>query len=145
MNFAGMSPEQAMQAAAADLGLPSHFFDRMWKQESGRGKNMRSPAGAEGHFQIMPATRAVLEKRKGRKLKAVLDKRLTSSLVEALQKSMGLEDWNIDSFDADYHELLKVLGEKFPGSTTLTDALNTFAPEIIGRAVSVLAVIRPAS
>lgn len=71
-------------------------------------------------------------------VKAVLDKRLTSSLVEALQKSMGLEDWNIDSFDADYHELLKVLGEKFPGSTTLTDALNTFAPEIIGRAVSVL-------
>ena len=68
MNFAGMSPEQAMQAAAADLGLPSHFFDRMWKQESGRGKNMRSPAGAEGHFQIMPATRAVLETRKGRKL-----------------------------------------------------------------------------
>ncbi len=66
MNFAGMSPEQAMQAAAADLGLPDHFFDRMWKQESGRGKNMRSPAGAEGHFQLMPATRAAFEKRLGR-------------------------------------------------------------------------------
>lgn len=68
MNFAGMSPEQAMQAAAADLGLPQHFFDRMWKQESGRGKNMRSPAGAEGHFQVMPATRAELERRAKRKL-----------------------------------------------------------------------------
>lgn len=68
MNFAGMSPEQAMQAAAADLGLPSHFFDRMWAQESARGKNMRSPAGAEGHFQVMPKTRAELERRAKRPL-----------------------------------------------------------------------------
>lgn len=68
MNFAGMSPEQAMQAAAADLGLPSHFFDRMWAQESKRGKNMRSPAGAEGHFQVMPKTRAELERRVKRPL-----------------------------------------------------------------------------
>jgi hypothetical protein len=38
------------------FGLPSGLLDRVWNKESGRGKNMRSPKGAEGHFQFMPAT-----------------------------------------------------------------------------------------
>ncbi len=37
-------------------GLPSGLLDSMWLQESGRGKNMLSPAGAKGHFQFMDAT-----------------------------------------------------------------------------------------
>lgn len=37
-------------------GLPSGLLDRIWSTESGRGKNMRSAAGAEGHFQFMPKT-----------------------------------------------------------------------------------------
>lgn len=61
-----LSPEQAMQAAARDLSLPDNFFDRQWTQESSRGQNMRSPAGAEGHFQVMPATRRAWEKRDGK-------------------------------------------------------------------------------
>lgn len=36
--------------------LPKGFLDRQWLAESGRGKNMRSPAGATGHFQFMPKT-----------------------------------------------------------------------------------------
>ena len=40
-----------------EYGLPSGVLDALWAQESGRGKNMLSPAGAEGHFQFMPATR----------------------------------------------------------------------------------------
>lgn len=60
-----LSPEQAMQAAAKDLSLPDNFFDRMWTQESGRGQNMRSAAGARGHFQIMPATQHAWEERDG--------------------------------------------------------------------------------
>jgi hypothetical protein len=55
-----------MQAAAKELSLPDNFFDRMWSQESGRGANMRSQAGAEGHFQIMPKTRAAFEQRDSR-------------------------------------------------------------------------------
>lgn len=39
-------------------GLPSGLLDQMWRQESGRGKNMLSPAGAKGHFQFMDATAA---------------------------------------------------------------------------------------
>jgi len=35
-------------------GLPHGILDRIWSTESGRGKNMFSPAGAEGHFQFMP-------------------------------------------------------------------------------------------
>lgn len=37
-------------------GLPAGLLDKVWKQESGRGKNMTSPAGAKGHFQFMDQT-----------------------------------------------------------------------------------------
>lgn len=38
-------------------GLPSGLLDSMWKQESGRGKNMHNKeSGAEGHFQFIPKT-----------------------------------------------------------------------------------------
>lgn len=39
-----------------EYGLPLGLLDRIWAAESGRGKNMLSPAGAEGHFQFMPKT-----------------------------------------------------------------------------------------
>lgn len=42
----------------ATYGLPSGLLDKMWKQESGRGTNMVSKAGALGHFQFMPKTAA---------------------------------------------------------------------------------------
>jgi hypothetical protein len=37
-------------------GLPAGTLDSMWLQESGRGKNMLSGAGAKGHFQFMEPT-----------------------------------------------------------------------------------------
>lgn len=37
-------------------GLPSGLLDAVWSAESGRGRAMLSPAGAQGHFQFMPAT-----------------------------------------------------------------------------------------
>jgi soluble lytic murein transglycosylase-like protein len=37
-------------------GLPAGLMDSLWSQESGRGKHMRSSAGAKGHFQFMDAT-----------------------------------------------------------------------------------------
>jgi len=36
--------------------LAKGFLDRQWFAESGRGRNMHSPAGAMGHFQFMPKT-----------------------------------------------------------------------------------------
>jgi len=47
---------QKMAELERKYGLPSGLLDSVWKAESGRGKNMRSPAGAMGHFQFMPAT-----------------------------------------------------------------------------------------
>lgn len=40
----------------AKYELPSGLLDSVWKQESDRGKNMLSPAGAKGHFGFMDAT-----------------------------------------------------------------------------------------
>lgn len=45
-----------MTELEAQYGLPLGLLDRIWAQESGRGKNMVSSAGAEGHFQFMPKT-----------------------------------------------------------------------------------------
>lgn len=36
--------------------LPDGLLDSVWNAESGRGRNMTSPVGAQGHFQFMPAT-----------------------------------------------------------------------------------------
>lgn len=40
----------------SSYGLPGGLLDSIWSAESSRGRNMRSPAGAQGHFQFMPAT-----------------------------------------------------------------------------------------
>lgn len=54
----------------ARRGLPPGLLDRMWHQESGRGRHMLSAAGARGHFQFMPETGAqyglVRDERTGR-------------------------------------------------------------------------------
>lgn len=53
----GVSEQQKrLNALEKEKGLPPGVLDSVWQQESGRGKNMLSPAGAEGHFQFMPAT-----------------------------------------------------------------------------------------
>lgn len=41
-------------------GIPAGTLDRMWLAESSRGKAMLSPAGAQGHFGLMPGTAAEL-------------------------------------------------------------------------------------
>jgi hypothetical protein len=43
-------------ALEARYGLPSGLLDRMWNQESGRGRAMKSPKGAKGHFGFMDST-----------------------------------------------------------------------------------------
>lgn len=40
----------------SQYGLPKGLLDSVWAQESDRGTNMRSKAGAKGHFQFMDAT-----------------------------------------------------------------------------------------
>lgn len=49
---------QHLSALERTYGLPAGFLDRMWSKESGRGKYMLSPAGAQGHFGFMPKTAA---------------------------------------------------------------------------------------
>lgn len=66
LDFTGMTTAQKFEAAGKFAGVPAQVFDGIWGAESGRGTNMRSPKGAEGHFQIMPETRATWEQRQGR-------------------------------------------------------------------------------
>lgn len=48
--------QERLSALETQYGLPRGLLDSIWSTESARGKNMMSPAGAEGHFQFMPNT-----------------------------------------------------------------------------------------
>lgn len=52
----GSANNPIVNAAEAKWGLPKGLLDSVWSQESGRGRNMLSKAGAMGHFQFMPDT-----------------------------------------------------------------------------------------
>ena len=53
---AGGDKAQYLAGLEQKYGIPKGIMDTVWSTESGRGKNMNSPAGAQGHFQFMPAT-----------------------------------------------------------------------------------------
>lgn len=50
------SPTKLFSALEQQFGLPAGTLDKVWDVESSRGKQMLSPAGAEGHFQFMRDT-----------------------------------------------------------------------------------------
>ena len=55
-SVAAGTPQERLASLEKKYGLPSGLLDSIWAAESGRGKNMRSGAGAMGHFQFMPGT-----------------------------------------------------------------------------------------
>jgi len=63
--FTSLPREDQFKEAGKIAGVSPSVFDGLWATESGRGANMLSSAGAEGHFQIMPKTRKTLEGRFG--------------------------------------------------------------------------------
>ena len=48
--------QQFFNRLEEENNLPQGLLDSVWSAESARGKYMRSPAGAQGHFQFMPPT-----------------------------------------------------------------------------------------
>lgn len=64
-DFQNLSREAQFTEAGRIAGIEPSVFDGLWRTESGRGANMLSPKGAEGHFQIMPKTRKTMEGRFG--------------------------------------------------------------------------------
>ncbi len=49
-------PQQLLSALETQYGLPSGLLNGAWHVESGAGRYMDSPVGAQGHFQFMPDT-----------------------------------------------------------------------------------------
>lgn len=64
-DFQNLSREDQFAEAGRISGLQPAVFDGIWRTESGRGNAMLSPAGAEGHFGLMPKTRKTMEGRFG--------------------------------------------------------------------------------
>lgn len=48
--------DKKLRELEGKYGLPSGLLDSVYAAESGRGKNLKSSAGAEGPFQFMPGT-----------------------------------------------------------------------------------------
>jgi hypothetical protein len=64
-DFQNLDRETQLTEAGRIAGVEPSVFDGIWRTESGRGAAMLSPAGAEGHFGLMPKTRATMEQRFG--------------------------------------------------------------------------------
>lgn len=69
-------------------GIPAGTLDKMWLAESSRGVNMQSPAGAQGHFGLMPGTAAELGVRDPNNLAESADG-AARYLSQQLQRSGG--------------------------------------------------------
>lgn len=63
--FTALDREAQFAEAGRIAGTNPSVFDGIWRTESGRGAAMLSPAGAEGHFGLMPKTRKTMEGRFG--------------------------------------------------------------------------------
>lgn len=63
--FTALDRESQLAEAGRIANVDPKVFDGMWRTESGRGQYMLSPAGAEGHFGLMPKTRKTMEGRFG--------------------------------------------------------------------------------
>ena len=63
--FTALDRQAQLEEAGRIAGVEPKVFDGIWRTESSRGQNMLSPAGAEGHFGLMPETRATMERRFG--------------------------------------------------------------------------------
>jgi hypothetical protein len=74
LDLSGLTQDQQIAAAAAYAGVPESVVRGQWRVESGNGRAqrdadgvIRSDAGAQGDFQVMPETQAVIEARTGKK------------------------------------------------------------------------------
>ena len=74
LDLSGLTQDQQIAAAAAYAGVPESVVRGQWRVESGSGKAkrdadgvIRSHAGAQGDFQVMPSTQAIIEARTGKK------------------------------------------------------------------------------
>lgn len=74
LDLSGLTQDQQIAKAAAYAGVPESVVRGQWRVESGNGRArkdadgmIRSKAGAQGDFQIMPQTQATWEARNGRK------------------------------------------------------------------------------
>jgi len=61
----GLSREEKLELAGRFAGTDGRVMDGIWRTESARGQNMLSPAGARGHFGLMPREREVMSGRLG--------------------------------------------------------------------------------
>lgn len=103
LDLKGKSRDEQFRLAAEFAGVPTALFRGMWKVESNDGTNMRSPAGARGHFQIMPKTQKTWEKRLGRLLDPDNFEDGLVLAANTMKENMGAAKGNVEKALAMYN------------------------------------------
>lgn len=105
LNLNNLTQDQQFAAAAEFAGVPESVLRGQWKVESQNGdpRYMRSEAGAEGHFQILPSTRATWEKRTGRQYNPDNFEDALTLAAYTMRENMALGGGDVNTALAIYH------------------------------------------
>lgn len=98
-------PQSLFNLLEQKMGLPLGLLDKVWLQESSRGRNMLSRAGAKGHFGFMDATAKEQGLRDPNNLEqsAAAAARYLSQLMQKyggdLQMTLAAYNWGMGNLD----------------------------------------------
>lgn len=123
--FKTLTREDAFKVAGIEAGVSPSILQNMWAVESGQGTNMLSPAGAEGHFQLMPKTRATWEQRLG---SAIDPNDFHDSLFVAAQQVKE----NMRATKGDLGDALRMYNSGTDRAKWDNPETNAYVPKIMG-------------
>lgn len=103
LNLNNLTQDQQFATAAEFAGVPDSVLRGMWRVESSQGQNMRSEAGARGHFQIMPQTQSTWEKRLGRQYNPDNFQDALELAAYTMRENLALAKGDVDTALAIYH------------------------------------------
>lgn len=137
-----MSVQDALQAAAKFTGVDASVLDGVWNAESARGTKMLSPAGARGHFGLMPKTQALFEKKLG--VKANPDDFHESLFIAAhhLKEDLSREGGNVVSALRAYNNGPKWREQRDPSGENAAYASRVLKEAKFGDKVPTAAPVR---
>ncbi|APL99500.1 internal virion protein with endolysin domain [Aquamicrobium phage P14] len=119
---------EALRVAGEFAGVSADVMDKIWETESSRGKNMLSPAGAEGHMQLMPATRKTWEQRFGHSINP-------NDFHEALFTAAHQVRENMRATKGNLEDALRMYNAGTDRSRWDNDETNGYVQKILGEGV----------
>lgn len=125
LDLNGLTQDQQFAKAADYAGVPESVLRGQWKAESSNGKRMLSPAGAEGHFGIMPATRKTWEGRNGRSYDP-------NNFADALELAADTMKENVTATNGNIPDALRMYNSGTNRDHWDNPETNAYVPRVMG-------------